>query len=211
MSSSGPEFVVDQHQRAKQQGRDQQGAGRKRQLLQRVQATERRLGALVQARSSQVGLGQSSRGRGLLPRCNLVSRLSDCRRPEVRAQQPHHQTPPARPPELPDSCRMGRICPGSVARLRREEPDRYRGWIKHLRTALPDLADIATFERPEDKHCYMIYEYAGGLKVPSWLVSDGTLRLTALTLPAYLVDLQGIYLIEEAGERDPSEGGVRRL
>jgi predicted ATPase len=28
-------------------------------------------------------------------------------------------------------------------------------------------------------------------------VSDGTLRLTALTLPAYLVDLRGIYLIEE--------------
>ena len=43
----------------------------------------------------------------------------------------------------------------------------------------------------------MIYEYAGGVKVPSWLVSDGTLRLTALTLPAYLVDLRGIYLIEE--------------
>ena len=43
----------------------------------------------------------------------------------------------------------------------------------------------------------MIYEYEDGLKVPSWLVSDGTLRLTALTLPAYLPDLQGIYLIEE--------------
>ena len=43
----------------------------------------------------------------------------------------------------------------------------------------------------------MIYEYEGGLKVPSWMVSDGTLRLTALTLPAYLADLRGIYLIEE--------------
>ena len=40
-------------------------------------------------------------------------------------------------------------------------------------------------------------EYAGGSKIPSWLVSDGTLRLTALTLPAYLTGLQGIYLIEE--------------
>ena len=43
----------------------------------------------------------------------------------------------------------------------------------------------------------MVYEYESGLKVPSWLVSDGTLRLTALTLPAYLDELQGIYLIEE--------------
>ena len=57
--------------------------------------------------------------------------------------------------------------------------------------------DITTNERPEDKHCYLVYEYEGGLKVPSWLVSDGTLRLTALTLPAYLDDLEGIYLIEE--------------
>ena len=43
----------------------------------------------------------------------------------------------------------------------------------------------------------MVYEYQGGLKVPSWLVSDGTLRLTALTLPAYLEDFQGVFLVEE--------------
>ncbi len=39
--------------------------------------------------------------------------------------------------------------------------------------------------------------YSGGLKVPSWTASDGTLRLLALTLPAYLDDFRGIYLIEE--------------
>ena len=63
--------------------------------------------------------------------------------------------------------------------------------------ALPDLVDIHTYERPEDRHCYMIFEYTGGLKLPSWLVSDGTLRLAALTLPAYMLDLDGIYLVEE--------------
>ena len=94
---------------------------------------------------------------------------------------------------LPDGSNL----PWVVARLRQEDDARYRGWIAHLRTALTDLVDITTIERPEDKHCYLIYEYAGGLKVPSWLVSDGTLRLAALTLPAYLADLQGIYLIEE--------------
>ena len=91
----------------------------------------------------------------------------------------------------------GSNLPWVVARLREEDPERFSGWIAHLRTALPDLVDIATVERPEDRHCYMVYEYAGGLKVPSWLVSDGTLRLTALTVPAYLRDLKGIYLIEE--------------
>ena len=103
-------------------------------------------------------------------------------------------SPPARATGfLPDGSNL----PWVIARLREDDPERHRAWIEHLRTALPDLTDVATFERPEDRHCYMIYEYSGGLKVPSWLVSDGTLRLTALTLPAYLIDLQGIYLIEE--------------
>ena len=103
---------------------------------------------------------------------------------------------------LPDGSNL----PWVVARMREEYPKRHDMWIAHLGTALDDLKDITTVERPEDRHCYMVYEYAGGLKVPSWLVSDGTLRLTALTLPAYLSglslptylsELQGIYLIEE--------------
>lgn len=94
---------------------------------------------------------------------------------------------------LPDGSNLSWV----VARFRQDDPDRHAAWIRHLRTALPDLVDITTIERPEDRHCYMIYEYEGGLAVPSWLVSDGTLRLTALTLPAYLTDLHGIYLIEE--------------
>ena len=94
---------------------------------------------------------------------------------------------------LPDGSNL----PWVVARMKKGNPRRYREWIAHLQTALPDLKDISVFERPEDKHCYMIYKYESGLEVPSWLVSDGTLRLTALTLPTYLPDLRGIYLIEE--------------
>ena len=94
---------------------------------------------------------------------------------------------------LPDGSNL----PWVSARLRQEDEKRYHDWIIHLRTALTDLVDITTIERPEDRHCYMVYEYTGGLKVPSWLVSDGTLRLTALTLPAYIDGLRGIYLIEE--------------
>ena len=94
---------------------------------------------------------------------------------------------------LPDGSNL----PWVAARMRKENPERYEMWITHLRTALDGLEGITTIERPEDKHCYMVYEYSGGLKVPSWLVSDGTLRLTALTLPAYLTDFEGIYLIEE--------------
>ena len=94
---------------------------------------------------------------------------------------------------LPD----GSSLPWAVDELRKNDPDRHEAWIRHLRTALPDLVDIVTVERPEDRHCYMTYEYHSGLTVPSWLVSDGTLRLTALTLPAYLKGHGGVYLIEE--------------
>ncbi len=91
----------------------------------------------------------------------------------------------------------GSNLPWAVARLQEESPERFSDWIAHLQTSLTDLKGISTVDRPEDRHCYMVYEYAGNLRVPSWLVSDGALRLTALTLPAYLPDLQGIFLIEE--------------
>jgi len=94
---------------------------------------------------------------------------------------------------LPDGSNL----PWVVSRLRREEELSYRRWIEHLQTALPDLESIDTVERPEDRHCYLVYRYRNGLTVPSWFVSDGTLRLSAITLPAYLPDLQGVYLIEE--------------
>ncbi|MYD87842.1 MAG: ATP-binding protein [Acidobacteria bacterium] len=94
---------------------------------------------------------------------------------------------------LPDGSNL----PWVIARMRDQSPQRYRDWITHLRTALPDLRDIQTVEREEDRHCYMIYNYANRLNVPSWMASDGTLRLTVLTLPTYLTDFQGIYLIEE--------------
>ena len=94
---------------------------------------------------------------------------------------------------LPDGSNL----PWAVARMRKEAPESYTDWLDHLRTALPDLLNITTTEREEDRHCYMSYEYKDSPAVPSWLVSDGTLRLTALTLPAYLADLKGTYLIEE--------------
>ena len=68
---------------------------------------------------------------------------------------------------------------------------RFKDWLAHLQTALPDIENIRTVEREDDRHRYLVVEYKGGLGVPSWLVSDGTLRLLALTLPAYLPDQIG--------------------
>ena len=74
----------------------------------------------------------------------------------------------------------------------------FRDWLEHLRTVLPDLETIDVVERPEDRHLYLAVRYSNlGQPVPSWLLSDGTLRLLALTLLAYLPHHQEVYLIEE--------------
>jgi predicted ATPase len=78
-----------------------------------------------------------------------------------------------------------------------QDRKRFADWLAHVRTALEDIRDIRTIEREEDRHRYLVVEYDNGAVVPSWLVSDGTLRLLALTIPAYLKDMQGVFLIEE--------------
>lgn len=91
----------------------------------------------------------------------------------------------------------GSNLPWVVETLARNHPERFHNWIEHVRTALPTLEDIRTVERKDDKHRYLVLCYEGRLEVPSWMASDGTLRLLALTLPAYLPDFLGVYLIEE--------------
>jgi predicted ATPase len=77
------------------------------------------------------------------------------------------------------------------------DPHRLLDWLDHVREALPDVGSIATKEREDDRHRYLVLQYRNGLEAPSWLVSDGTLRLLALTLLAYAPDVNGIYLVEE--------------
>ena len=91
----------------------------------------------------------------------------------------------------------GSNLPWVVMELEKEAPDRFRQWLEHLQTALPELEAIRVVERGDDRHAYLMVRYRGGLEVPSWMVSDGTLRLLALTILAYLPSATGIYLVEE--------------
>ncbi len=103
-------------------------------------------------------------------------------------------SPPGSPRRfVPDGSNL----PWVIHDLEEREPQRLQEWVQHVRTALPDLQSIRTVERPEDRHRYLVLDYSTGLQAPCWLVSDGTLRLLALTVLAYIPSLEGIYLIEE--------------
>ena len=94
---------------------------------------------------------------------------------------------------LPDGSNL----PWVVDALKTKDPERFKDWIRHLQTALPDIVDVRVVTRDEDRHKYLNIEYSNGVLVPSWTASDGTLRLLALTLLAYANDIAGVYLIEE--------------
>jgi predicted ATPase len=91
----------------------------------------------------------------------------------------------------------GSNLPQAIEQLKTTDPESFAQWLDHVRTALPAVANIETIERPEDRHRYLQLEYRTGLRAPSWTVSDGTLRLLALTLIAYLRFPNRIYLIDE--------------
>lgn len=70
-------------------------------------------------------------------------------------------------------------------------------WLDHVREALPDIESIDVVERPEDNHTYLLVRYKGRLTLPAWRLSDGSLRILALTLVSFLPADDAIYLIEE--------------
>lgn len=70
-------------------------------------------------------------------------------------------------------------------------------WVEHLRYALPDLETIGWARRQADNAEYLLLRYQNGLEAPSWVLSDGTLRMMALTLPAFLPPDPAVYMVEE--------------
>jgi AAA domain, putative AbiEii toxin, Type IV TA system len=94
---------------------------------------------------------------------------------------------------LPDGSNL----PWVVHELETRDPDGLQRWIEHVRTALPDIERIGTHDRDEDRARYLQVTYTNGLTAPSWVLSDGTLRMLALTLLAYTPRAARILLIEE--------------
>lgn len=120
--------------------------------------------------------------------------MEGVRRVALSAEAMRRPSPPGSPVHfLPDGSNL----PWVVHELQSKNLVRFEKWIEHFQTAIPDLKSVTTVERDEDRHRYIVVEYANGLKAPSWVVSDGTLRMLALTLLAYIDGVEGVNLIEE--------------
>jgi len=107
-------------------------------------------------------------------------------------------SPPGSPVRIaPDGSNL----PHAVRALKERDPVLFEGWVKHVAMAVEGLAEIDVWEREEDRHLVLRARFAGAHAepVPSWLLSDGTLRLMALTLLSYTAreDELDIYLVEE--------------
>ena len=89
----------------------------------------------------------------------------------------------------------GSTLPLVVQELRRDKIA-FKSWLEHLQTILP-IQDVVAIEREEDKSTYLRVSYESGLQVPSWHVSEGTLRMMALTLLPYLPSDGTVFLVEE--------------
>lgn len=91
----------------------------------------------------------------------------------------------------------GSNLPRVVNNLARDQT-RWDDWMDHIRTVLPDIRNIRSVHREEERSDYLMIRYANGAEVPAWGISEGTLRLLALTILAYLPDEQpAAYLLEE--------------
>jgi predicted ATP-dependent endonuclease of OLD family len=80
----------------------------------------------------------------------------------------------------------GKRRPAPDLDLQRHDPERFERWVKHVRTGIRQVRAIRAVEREEDHHAYVVVTYENGYEVTSSGLSEGTLRLMALTLIPYL-------------------------
>lgn len=91
----------------------------------------------------------------------------------------------------------GENLPWLALRLHESAPERFESWVAHVRTALPQITAISVREREDDHHAYFRVRYEGGFEVSSSGLSEGTLRIMALTLIAYIDEVPRLLVVEE--------------
>ena len=101
-------------------------------------------------------------------------------------------------PDVPISFQTdGSNLPKVIQNLKEKNHRFFCLWLEHIQSALPEIQDIRVKERTEDRFLYLSVVHKNGLELPSWVISDGTLRLLAQTIIPYLSERDRIYMIEE--------------
>lgn len=90
----------------------------------------------------------------------------------------------------------GENLPWLAMELKKDDPERFDSWVEHVQTALP-IESIDVVLREEDYHAYFVVKYGGDYTVTSSGLSDGTLRLMAMTLLPYLSKTPQLTVLEE--------------
>ena len=91
----------------------------------------------------------------------------------------------------------GENIPWLALRLKATSERRFSDWVEHVQTALPQITTIDVKEREEDHHAYFRVTYEGGFVVTSTGLSEGTLRILALTLIPYVDNPPGLLIVEQ--------------
>jgi len=84
-----------------------------------------------------------------------------------------------------------------VYRFKENDRKGFDRWVRHLREFFPEILDIDPQVRPENQRRLIWVVSAAGIRVPQYLLSDGTLRFMALTLLAFHHKGHKFLLIEE--------------
>ena len=112
----------------------------------------------------------------------------------LNVERMRRPTPPSAPITFqPDGSNL----PTVLLDLKENHPQRFLWYVSHVSSALKDVEDIEIQRRPEDNFLYVVLRYRYGLKAPSWVLSDGTLRFLALSVIPFLPPQSRIFLIEE--------------
>ena len=106
----------------------------------------------------------------------------------------HRASPPGQPQRVIPS---GRNFAWLALDLQKRDKERFHDWVGHVRTALPQVEALRAVEREEDHHAYLVVDYQGGYGVTSSGLSDGTLRILALTILPYLPKPPAVLVSEE--------------
>jgi predicted ATPase len=87
--------------------------------------------------------------------------------------------------------------PWQILALQKNQAEEFEEWLELVRLALPLVQNIRAIEREDDRHAYIKIQYQNGIEIPSSGLSDGTLKILALTILPYVANLPQIITLEE--------------